>query len=308
MTGLDHIRVAVLMGGPDEEHEVSLVSGAAVAAALERVEGFEVDARIIDTIDADSLRELEADVVFPVLHGPWGEGGGIQRELEQAGVPFVGSGPRAAAIAMDKVQTKELAAGLGIATPAWQVLEPGTERALAAPAVLKPPAQGSSIDLFVCRSEDQLDQHRDTLHQSYDSVLAETCITGREITVGVVGDATLPLVEIIPAEGVYDYEAKYNRDDTEYRVDPDLPELLAEACRTNALTLGRALDCRDLYRVDFIVDHQVPWMLEVNTMPGFTAHSLLPMAASADGRSMECLCSELVRMAATRAMGEPTPR
>lgn len=308
MKDLDRIRVAVLMGGPDEEHEVSLASGSAVAAALAGVDGIEVESRVIDTVDAEALLRLEADVIFPVLHGPWGEGGGIQRELEQAGVPFVGSGTRAAAIAMDKVRTKELAAELGIPTPAWQVLEHGTERALAAPAVLKPPAQGSSIDLFICRSEDQLKHHRAQLHRSYETVLAEACITGREVTVGVVGDATLPLVEIIPAEGFYDYDAKYNRDDTEYRVDPDLPDLLTEACRSNALAIGRALGCRDLYRVDFIVDEQLPWMLEVNTMPGFTDHSLLPMAARAGGQSMESLCHDLVRMAAARTMGEPTTR
>ena len=110
MNRSDHIRVVVLMGGPDEEHEVSLASGTAVAEALSSVEGIEVDARVIRTVDADELAGMDADVVFPVLHGPWGEGGGIQSELERAGVAFVGSGSQAAAIAMDKIRTKEIAA------------------------------------------------------------------------------------------------------------------------------------------------------------------------------------------------------
>ncbi|MAB82679.1 MAG: D-alanine--D-alanine ligase [Phycisphaerae bacterium] len=302
MNRSDHIRVVVLMGGPDEEHEVSLASGTAVAEALSSVEGIEVDARVIRTVDADELAGMDADVVFPVLHGPWGEGGGIQSELERAGVAFVGSGSQAAAIAMDKIRTKEIAAGLDVPTPVWQVLEPGTRRTLSAPAVLKPPAQGSSIDLCICRTEPQLDEDRARLHRSYDRLLAETCVTGRELTVGVVGDQVLPIIEIVPAHGVYDYEAKYDRDDTEYRLDPELDDDIAERCRTNALTLGRHLGCRDLYRVDFILENRVPWMLEINTMPGFTGHSLLPMAARADGRSMPQLCHDLITMAASRAL------
>lgn len=301
------IRVAVLMGGPDEEHEVSLASGQAVAGALQNCEQVDVVAQVVDTPRAEELARLDVDVIFPVLHGAWGEGGGLQRELEAAGCRFVGSSSIVAAAAMNKVRTKEVAVDMGIPTPAWQVLSPGMERDITVPVVIKPPAQGSSIDLHVCTDERALDLHRADLESRYEELLVEACITGREITVGVVDDEVLPLVEIIPAEGFYDYEAKYLRDDTRYNINPDLPPPLVEACRNHALRLGRALGCRDLYRVDFIVDQQVPWMLEVNSMPGFTEHSLLPMAAQAAGRSMARLCEDLVRIAAGRAVDMASP-
>ena len=304
MTRDETLRVTVLMGGPDQEHEVSLASGTAVAAALERAGRFIVDSLIIDKVGASELEAIETDVIFPVLHGPWGEGGGIQRELEQAGIPFVGSCAEVAATAMDKIRTKDVAMDLGIPTPSWQTLDQNTVRTITPPLVLKPPAEGSSIDLRIFHDDTGLDEWRTAMHDRYERLLAESCIQGRELTVGVVGDHALPLVEIIPADGVYDYEAKYNRDDTQYVVEPELPDQVAEACRHHALAIGRSLGCRDLYRVDFIADEQIPWMLEVNTMPGFTNHSLLPMAAAAQGLPMERLCSELVLMADARRHDE----
>ena len=300
MTTNAPLRVTVLMGGPDQEHAVSLASGEAVTAALRRTERFVVEAMVIDKPDASELAQHRADVFFPVLHGPWGEGGGIQRELEQIGVPFVGSGSDAAGIAMDKIRTKDVAVDLGIPTPSWQVLDGSTTRTLPPPLVLKPPAEGSSIDLWIHRDDTGLDARISSMLGRYDRMLAESCITGRELTVGVVGTSALPLVEIIPAGGIYDYEAKYNRDDTRYVIEPDLPPRLADTCRHHALALGRSLGCRDLYRVDFIADDEIPWMLEVNTMPGFTDHSLLPMAAAAAGQPMDHLCRELVLRAHAR--------
>ena len=138
MTRDETLRVTVLMGGPDQEHEVSLASGTAVAAALERADRFIVDSLVIDKIGASELEAIETDVIFPVLHGPWGEGGGIQRELEQAGIPFVGSCAEVAATAMDKIQTKDVAMDLGIPTPSWQTLDQNTVRTIAPPLVLKP--------------------------------------------------------------------------------------------------------------------------------------------------------------------------
>ena len=294
------LRVTVLMGGPDKEHEVSLASGRAVAAALERNDGFIIEQLVIEKPSAADLAALQTDVFFPVLHGPWGEGGGIQRELEQIGVPFVGSGTDAARIAMDKTRTKDIAMDLGIPTPPWQVLDRTAERTLVPPLVIKPPAEGSSIDLRIFRDDVGLDDCIRAMHDHYDQLLVESCIRGRELTVGVIGNRVLPMVEIIPAEGVYDYEAKYQRDDTAYVVEPDLPRPLREACRHHALAIGRSIGCRDLYRVDFIADEEHPWMLEVNTMPGFTDHSLLPMAAAAAGQPMEDLCREVVLLAYAR--------
>ena len=285
--------VLVLMGGPDEEHEVSLASGKAVAQALRNAE-YDVLDLVIDRIDAATLLDMNFDIVFPVLHGPWGEGGGLQRELDAAGCSYVGSAAAAAATAMDKDATKALAVQLGIPTPGWELLRAGEPITLTPPLVIKPPREGSSIDLFICHESADAELHAHELLQRHQSVMVEQYITGRELTVGIVHNETLPAIEIVPASGCYDYDAKYLRDDTRYILDPDLPDGIMAACTDAALRLGKALGCRDLWRADFMLDERGPWLLELNTMPGFTAHSLLPKAAAHAGRSMEALCRDLV--------------
>jgi len=223
----------------------------------------------------------------------------LQEVLEETGVAYVGSRPGAARWAMDKLVTKSLAAAAGVPTPAARPLMPGDACALAPPLVLKPVDDGSSVDMRICRTGEEVAVARDELHSKRGRLMAECYIAGRELTVGILGDAALPLIEIVPADAVefYDYEAKYERDDTAYIVNPDVPAVIGQRCCEYAVSVFRRLGCRHLARVDFMLDDAGPWLLEINTMPGFTAHSLVPMAARAIGLDLPALCGRLVALA-----------
>ncbi len=291
------ITVAVLMGGPDAERDVSIDSGGAVAAALASCSSYAVTQVIIDRPKVEDLAALGADVVFPALHGPFGEGGPLQQRLEAAGCCFVGSGQDAARSAMDKVCTKERAEELGIATPPWQVVAPGTRCDLSPPLVLKPIEEGSSYGVHICEDAAAVE---DVLAAAQSPILAEQFVAGGELTIGIVGDRPLAAIEIVPGVDFYDFDAKYRRDDTRYLMNP--PRQTAELARWS-LELHEALGCRDLSRVDWMVDDRGSWLLEINTMPGFTSHSLLPMAAAHGGLDMPALCSQLVMAALARSTG-----
>ena len=298
--------VAVLAGGPDAEREISIISGSEIARALREHGAFEVSYHEIGRITLDELGAIPGDVVFPALHGPWGEGGPLQSLLEAAGRTFVGSGSVAAARAMNKLETKEIARGLGIPTPdARLVTRREDAHALSGPVVLKPIDDGSSVGVFICHDADAIDRAWQELSQRGGQVMVEQFIAGRELTVGVVGSDISSVIEIIPAVEFYDYEAKYERDDTRYTLDPDLPAALTRAMRDASQRLFEALGCRDLARIDYRLDDRGPtlqWgLLEVNTMPGFTSHSLVPMGELAGGVSLSELCARLVRLAWERA-------
>ena len=240
---------------------------------------------------------------FPFLHGHWGEGGPLQEELEKLAIPYVGCKPLAARRAMDKLVTKSLLANDNVPTPRSRQLLADDACDLAPPLVLKPVDDGSSVDLRICHSQAQVDQARQELHPRRGRLMAESYIKGREITVGILLGKPLPLIEIIPSKQVeyYDYQAKYHRDDTRYVLDPDLPSGVAEECTRIALTAFERLGCRDIARADLIVDSNgCPWFLEINTMPGFTTHSLVPMAARKLGFEMPELCAKLVEAALAR--------
>ena len=291
--------VLVLKGGPDAEREVSLKSGAMVAAAL-RNAGIDVNEMTIDRPGLEELRGMRGEVVFPVLHGSWGEGGPLQELLEVDGRPYVGCGPKAARLAMDKIASKALVAEFGVPTPRSQELRNGVEFNLDFPVVLKPADDGSSVDLRICHSMQEVMRARLEIGPRRDRILAEEFITGRELTVGLIDGECLPIIEIRPRDGTYDYEAKYNRDDTQYILDPSLPDGVSEAVRAFSRAAWHAVGCRDLARVDFMLDERGPWFLEINTMPGCTDHSLVPKAAKHAGISMEDLVSGLVRRALSR--------
>ncbi len=304
--------VLVLAGGPDREREVSLQSGACVAAAL-REAGYVVTQRDITPMDLSPLDAIRGDmrgVVFPVLHGPWGEGGPLQRILEERSLTFVGCRSGAASLCIDKKRTKEVVSAAGVDTPAWALISPGNPRQdLPLPAVVKPNDEGSSIDLSICRTRQQMDEALARLTGKYEQVLVERYVTGMEMTVGVLGSGqtarALPPIRIVPAADVeyYDYQAKYVRNDTRYLLDPaqiGLPPERLAALQQAAVRAFRAAGCRHLSRVDFIVDAAgVAWFLEINTLPGFTTHSLLPKAAAHAGMSMPELVDQLVRWAAS---------
>lgn len=297
--------VLVLRGGPDAEREVSLMSGAEVAGALAESGRFTVVDEIIDQPTEQQLRDIvnhfEVEVIFPALHGPWGEGGGLQEILEEVGVPYVGSKPRPARLAMNKFATKTLLAQDHVPTPPARQLAPEDECDLDPPLVLKPVDDGSSIDLRICRTREEIETARAELHPRRERLLAEEYIDGRELTVGYLCGDALPLIEIIPAVEYYDYDAKYESEDTRYVINPELPPGVYERCQQLTLIACRRLGCRDVARVDFMLDERGPWLLEVNTMPGFTTHSLVPMAAAHAGRPMPDLCAYLTQTALDRS-------
>lgn len=294
--------VTVLMGGPDGERPVSIESGHAVAAALIDA-GWRVESLVIDKPDAAMIRSIPGDVFFPVLHGPWGEGGPLQELLSQDGRPFVGAGARAAAICMDKAAVKSIAESHGVSTPPWSLRTDCTPIPLEPPVVVKPNAEGSSLSLSLCNTTEEAAAAVAELIASRGCALVERMISGRELTVGVLDGTALPIIEIVPAATFYDYAAKYQRDDTRYVVDPDLPPTRSRHIQDAATTLCEVLGVGQLARVDFLLDTDDAWLLEVNTMPGFTSHSLLPMAAKAAGRSMSALCEQLVLTAVRTAAG-----
>jgi D-alanine-D-alanine ligase len=192
-------------------------------------------------------------------------------------------------------------AEVGVPTPTAQVIGPGDALTLPAPLVLKPCDEGSSVDLRICLDAAQVERARAELHPHRSTLLAEAFIRGRELTIGMLADRDLPLIEVRPKCGTYDFEAKYLRDDTQYLLDPPLPTGVAEAIRRHARAAWNRLGLRDVARMDFMLDERGPWFLEANTMPGFTDHSLVPKAAAHAGVPMERLVRMLVEGAATRA-------
>ncbi len=296
--------VLVLGGGPDAERAVSLKSAASIAAALRASGLYEVIERTIDRIGLLDLRGMAGDVIFPALHGSFGEGGPLQEIMEQDGRPYVGCRPMAARKAMDKVQCKIVAAALGVATAETAVFNAADASCpVELPVVVKPVHDGSSVGLHVCRTDEDWRAARLTVMQDISArpgraYMIERYIRSRELTVGILDGEALPIIHIQPADGLYDYEAKYHRNDTVYTVNPSLPAGVGERVRADALAVARGLGVRHLARADFLLDDAGrTWFLEINTMPGFTDHSLVPKAAAATGLAMPALCARLVDLA-----------
>lgn len=292
-------RVLVLMGGPDAEREISIRSGSRVAAALRESGRFSVEDRVIDVLTNEELAAIPADVIFPVLHGPWGEGGPLQDVLEADGRPYVGSRPRASRISMDKMASKLFVRAAGVRTPPAREVRPGQPIDLPLPFVIKPIEDGSSVGVRHCVTPEDVEKARADLEGQHPRLMAESLITGREMTVGILERETLPIIEIVPAVRFYDYEAKYERSDTQYIVGPELPPGAADEMNHAARVAYERIGCRDVARVDFILNEDGAWFLEINAMPGMTDHSLVPKAAQHAGVEFPELCARL----AMRALG-----
>ena len=294
-------KVAVLMGGTSGEREVSLMSGAGVLAALQR-RG--VDAHAFDPAER-KLDELAVfDRVFIALHGRHGEDGTIQGALELMHIPYTGSGVMASAIGMDKWRSKLLWQAVGLPIPAFALLDAQSDFGVVAnelglPLFVKPACEGSSIGVSKVRDASELRAAFAEASKHDSLVLAEQAILAGEYTVAILGDEALPIVKIEPATDFYDYDAKYLRDDTQYRCPCGLaPEREAEI-RAQALTAFKALGCRGWGRVDFLMDDAGrAYFLEANTSPGMTTHSLVPMAAREAGISYDDLVLRVLSMAA----------
>lgn len=298
--------VTVLMGGPSDEREISILSGTAIADALERV-GHRVTRADIHPHDTSALDRSGIDVVFIALHGDFGESGEVQAMCEARGLRYTGAGPRASSLAMDKAAAKQICKRAGVATPDWMIIEDFHSPQQVArwlgelppPVVVKPVDSGSSVDITIAKDQSQRDEAIDAVLDKYGRVMLERFTPGREITVGILGRDPLPVLEVICAREFYDYTAKYaDNAGTRYELDLDLPEEKLLAIQADALKVHAALGCRHLSRVDFILDAQgIAQFLEINTIPGFTSHSLLPMAAREAGISFEQLVDRIVAMA-----------
>lgn len=299
------MQVTVLYGGPSAEREVSLVSGKAVIDGL-RSMGHDVFPSDVSPTDLSGL-DRPADVIFPVLHGQFGESGELQEILEQRGLPFVGSGSAASRLGMNKVNTKKAWEAAGLPTPAYRLVRRG--QALPecpTSCVVKAVDSGSSIDVYVCRAPAELPaQAHNAMRkvlEHHDIVLVEQFIEGPELTVGLLEEQPLAPIRIVPKRGFFDYEAKYKANDTEHRFDTGLPQDLIERCRDLAKRANAVVGARDLARVDIMIDATTnqPYLLEINTLPGFTPKSLLPEAAKHAGIDFGPLVDRLVRRAHQR--------
>ncbi len=300
------MRVTVLYGGPSAEREISLISGQGVIDALRQM-GHEVFPSDISPADLSGL-DRPCDVVFPVLHGAFGESGELQQILEERGIPFVGSGSHASRIGMDKVACKKLWQRAGLPTPHWEVITRAAPAAtIGTPAVVKPIDSGSSLDCHLCHTPIELDLACDSILQRHEDALVERLIDGPEITVGILEDEPLDPLKIVVKRKFFDFDAKYKNTGTEHHFDLGLPMEVGRFCRDLAREANRIIGCRDLARVDFMIDRSLkPQLLEINTMPGFTPMSLLPDAARHAGISFAQLCDRLVKRAFAR--GGEAPR
>ena len=305
MTLLTTKRIAVLMGGQSSEREISLRSGQAALAALIR-EGYDAIALDVDSSVGLRLQDSKAQLAFIALHGAGGEDGTIQGMLEILQVPYTGSGVRACAVAMDKAMTKELLAYGGIPVPRGVVRMQRDRRAplprgFGWPVVVKPVSEGSTLGITIVRKSRDLQAGLTAAFAYGPRLLIEEFIEGREITVGVLNDHALPVVEIVPPHELYDFAAKYTPGACVYKVPAPLSSRQTKLVQGLALKVHRRLGCRGATRVDFRLDqHGRPFVLEINTVPGLTETSLLPMAAKAARLSYDELVEAMLVSAVAR--------
>ena len=301
----DEKYIVVLMGGISPEREISLQSGKAVANALSK-DNNNVIKIIVNDDMVNELDNYKIDVAFIALHGYFGEDGGIQEVLESKDIPYTGSDPASSQRAFDKSITQILLKNCGIRVPNRVLLSNDDEHVIQEsvvtlggfPLVVKPICEGSSIGISLVRDHAQL-KNAVALAQKYSNkIICEEYIQGRELTVGILGDEALPVVEIIAHNDFFDFGAKYTKGRSDYVVPAKLSDSISAELKRVALKAHHSLGCSDFSRVDFILDaHQRYHVLEINTIPGFTSTSLLPMAADCHGLSFNQLCLQLIGMA-----------
>ncbi len=299
-------KVAVLMGGPSAEREISLLSGNGVLAALREKD---VDAHAFDPV-ANSLFDLpreKFDRVFVALHGRFGEDGTVQGVLEALRIPYTGSGVLGSALAMDKWRTKLVWQAAGIPTPKYRMLAPDSDwrsvvEELTLPLIVKPAREGSSIGVTKVKTASDLPAAFQLAHKLDPLVMAEEFIAGQELTASVVGHDALPLIRIEAPEGAYDYQNKYFTDDVKYHCPSGIRADIEEDIRAMTLKAFRVLGCEGWGRADMMLAPDGRYsFLELNTSPGMTSHSLVPMAARAVGMSYPDLCLRILQAAALKS-------
>ena len=292
-------KIAVLMGGPSSEREVSLSSGKAMFAASAALGYDAISVEFEDDIlsHLDTLKSV--DIVLIALHGGIGENGRIQGMFESLGIRYTGSDALSSAICMDKHISKLLAEDVGIATPRWKRIRKGQsiyKNEFDYPFVVKPNSEGSTIGLTIVHNENDYDSAVEEAFKYDDEILIEEFISGKEITVSIVGEDVLPIIEIRPEHGLYDYECKYTKGMTEYICPAELNEDLTKRIKQTAFEVYKLLKCRHYGRVDLRLDNNNQhWFLELNTLPGMTDTSLVPKAAKAAGISFEQLIGNIIK-------------
>ena len=286
-------KLAVLKGGPGSERDVSLRSGASVASTLRSVGADVTEIEVIGTeVEIPSGTEL----VFNLIHGTFGEDGDLQALLEERGIPYTGEGVKESRVAFDKILTKQALTRAGVPTPRSEILKSREKPMLSLPIVIKAPCQGSSVGVHLIHEASAIDPALADCLQHGDEILVEELVEGRELTVGVLGDQVLPVVEIKPLAGFYDYTNKYTKGATEYLVPAPLTEEETAAVQSVALAAVKALGLRVYSRVDVLLGHGGPTVLEINTIPGMTETSLLPKAAAASGLDFSTLCCRIAAL------------
>jgi D-alanine-D-alanine ligase len=297
-------KIAVLCGGPSSEREVSLRSGSAVTVALRSLgaDAFEIDVR-----DGNFYLPTSTELAFNALHGTFGEDGTIQAILEERGIPYTGEGEECSRLAFDKIESKKRFVEHGVPTPPYLTLQEGEIPHLPLPYVVKVPCQGSSVGVYLVKSITERDTALEKAFAQADTILVEAMVSGRELTVGVLGETALPIIEIRPRGGFYSYENKYTWTNRGGAAEHECPARLSrrerEIVESAAMAAHRSLELEIYSRVDLILDaNREPQVLEVNTIPGMTETSLLPEAAAAAGISMSQLCECIVRLSLERRL------
>ena len=293
----EKMKVSVLAGGVSGEREVSLRSGAAVAKALRSIG---VKVLEVDVKEKGVKVPQGTDICFLCLHGTYGEDGEVQRELEAVGMPFTGSGSEASGLAFDKLKARDAMLAAGVPMAASQEWTPACD--WKPPYVLKPVASGSSLGTFLVRTEDEAKKAVKEAKKWKDGgMMIERLIEGAEMTVGILGEQALPVIEVRPAKGFYDYQNKYTSGATQYLCPAPIPKEKAQELQELALKAHRALGCEVLSRVDIMVDAEgKPHVLEVNTLPGMTDLSLLPKAGRAAGIDFTTQCLRILELSWAR--------
>ncbi len=300
-------KIAVLMGGPGSEREVSLATGRGVAKALQSLgtEVVEVDVQ-------NEQFEVPADVDFAFLtiHGTFGEDGQVQKILEQRGIAYTGDGVKASATAFDKIRSKEKFREHGVTTPHWEVVKAGQGPTIPLPIVVKAPRQGSTVGVVIVKDDRELDSAMTEAAKYDHELLIEKFVPGRELTIGILGDQALPILEIIPKGGFYDFTNKYPflnpkaGGGAEHVCPAEIPEDQARAIQELALRAHRSLGLRVYSRVDVLLpENGAATVLEANTIPGMTEASLLPEAAAAAGINYVDLCARIIALSRARTEG-----
>lgn len=300
---LTNMKIAVLMGGPGSERKVSLKSGEGVVSALRSMG---VDVTAVDVADENFSLPEGTQLAFNVIHGTFGEDGQLQRILDGRGVPYTGEGARGSELAIDKIATKQRLVERGVPTAKSEIIRNGARPTLALPLVIKAPKEGSSVGIYIVKDEAELEKSLVEAWKFGSELLVEQFIAGRELTVGVVGDLALPVIEIVAKKDFYNFENKYpflnpNAAGADHFCPAPLsPEITALVQRVG-ISAHRALDLEIYSRVDILLtDAGEPFVLEVNTIPGMTPSSLLPEAAAAVGISYAELCRRIIELSLAR--------